>query len=389
MHDADLVYSIFLIFTGAALFATAALYARQAMLVAYIVLGAVTGPSALGLVSDPELIENISEVGIIFLLFLLGLNLYPQKLLQLFRETTLVTLASSVLFCALGYGIARAFGVGSVDALLVGVATMFSSTIVSLKLLPTTVLHHRHTGEVIVSVLLLQDLIAILAMLFLQAGAQGEVPWSSTALTVLALPLLVALAFVGERYLLLKLFVRFDRIQEYVFLLAVGWCLGIAQAGNAMGLSYEIGAFIAGIAVATSPIARHIADTLKPLRDFFLVMFFFALGAGFDFGAAHDMLVPAMVLAAAVIFGKPAVYRVLFVAQAESAALAWETGVRLGHLSEFSLLLVFVAVEVGTMGGKAASMVQLATIMTFVASSYLVVLRYPTPIALSDRLRRD
>ena len=119
MHDGGLVYSIFLIFTGAALFATGALYARQALLVAYIVLGALTGPAALGLVDDAELIEQISEIGIIFLLFLLGLNLYPQKLLSLFRETTLVTIASSVAFCAAGFGISRAFGLAAVDSVLV------------------------------------------------------------------------------------------------------------------------------------------------------------------------------------------------------------------------------------------------------------------------------
>lgn len=389
MHEGGLVFSIFLIFTGAALFATVALYARQAMLVAYIVLGALTGPSGLGLVTDAALIEQISEIGIIFLLFLLGLNLYPQKLLNLFRETLLVTLASSVAFCGAGFFIARFFGLGALDAVLVGVAAMFSSTIIGLKLLPTTVLHHRHTGEVIVSILLLQDLIAIFAMLFLAAMAHGEVPLASTIGTVLALPALVAIAFIGERYVLMKLFVKFDRIQEYVFLLALGWCLGIAQAGNAMGLSYEIGAFVAGIAVATSPIARHIAESLKPLRDFFLVMFFFALGAGFDAAAAKTMALPALALAAVMIALKPVVYRILFVAQSESPRLAWETGVRLGQLSEFSLLLVFVAVESAMMSDEAASMVQLATIVTFVASSYLVVLRYPTPIALSDKLRRD
>lgn len=389
MHDTGLVYSIFLIFTGAAVFATVALYARQAMLVAYIVLGALTGPAALGLVDDAALIEQISEIGIIFLLFLLGLNLYPQKLLNLFRETMLVTIASSVAFCGMGFFIARLFGLAAVDAVLVGVASMFSSTIIGLKLLPTTVLHHRHTGEVIVSILLLQDLIAIFAMLFLAAMSNGEMPLTSTAMTVLALPALVLVAFLGERYVLLKLFLKFDRIGEYVFLLALGWCLGIAQAGYAMGLSYEIGAFVAGIAVAASPIARHIAESLRPLRDFFLVMFFFALGAGFDIGAAREMALPALVLAAVMIGAKPVIYRWLFVTQAESTKLAWETGVRLGQMSEFSLLLVFVAVESQVMSDGAASMVQLATIVTFIASSYLVVLRYPTPIALSDRLRRD
>ena len=389
MPSDDLVYSVFLIFTGAALFATAALYARQAMIVAYIALGAVAGPSALGLVDDARLIEQISHVGIIFLLFLLGLDLYPQKLMHLFRQTTLVTVASSLAFCAVGYGLARVFGIDGGEAVVVGIAAMFSSTIIGLKLLPTTVLHHRHTGEIIISVLLLQDLIAILAILAMQAAAHGGAPVTQTVVTLAALPVLVTAAFLGERYVLRVLFQRFDRIPEYVFLLAIGWCLGVAEAGRAMGLSYELGAFVAGVAAAASPIARHIAERLRPLRDFFLVMFFFALGAGFDSSSVAEMLLPAVVLAAVVILLKPAVYRWLFVRLAETRELAWETGVRLGQLSEFSLLLVFVAVESGLCGPRAAAMVQLATILTFVASSYLIVLRYPTPIAVSDELRRD
>ena len=389
MHSEDLVFSIFLIFFGAALLATLALYARQAMIVAYIVLGALLGPSGFALVNDATLIERISHVGIIFLLFLLGLNLYPQKLVQLFRETTLVTLASSMVFCAMGYGVAAGFGLSQTDSLLVGIATMFSSTIVGLKLLPTTVLHHRRTGEIIISILLLQDLIAIFAMLSIQALGGGEVTMAQSALTLLALPALAIMAYVGERYVLLKLFIKFDRIQEYVFLLALGWCLGIAQAGHAMGLSHEIGAFIAGVAVASSPISRHIAESLKPLRDFFLVMFFFALGAGFDMASVQSMWLPALILAVLAVVAKPVVYRFLFVKLAETPKLAWETGARLGQLSEFSLLLVFVALESGVASAQAASMIQLATILTFVASSYLIVLRYPTPIAISDKLRRD
>ena len=389
MESEDLVFSIFLIFTGAAVFATLALYARQAMIVAYIVLGAIVGPSGLALVNDPSLIEQISHIGIIFLLFLLGLNLYPQKLIQLFRQTTLVTLISSLSFFAAGYSVARMFGLDNSDGVIVGVACMFSSTIIGLKLLPTTVLHHRHTGEIMISVLLLQDLIAIFAMLVMQVGTGDQMPVMQAAKTILALPLLVLIAYVLERYVLLKLFMRFDRIQEYVFLLALGWCMGIAEAGYAMGLSYEMGAFIAGVAVAASPISKHNAESLKPLRDFFLVMFFFALGAGFDFGGVQQMLIAACVLAVVMIILKPVIYRFLFVRLAETPKLAWETGARLGQMSEFSLLLVFVALETGMASQQSASMVQLATILTFIASSYLIVLRYPTPIAISDRLRRD
>lgn len=250
-----IIVSLFLVFTGAALTATLMLYSRQALVIGYIIAGIALGPWGLNWVSDTQLIAGMAEVGIIFLLFLLGLNLTPQKLVELLRKTTLVTLMTSVVFCVAGWFIARLFGFSTLESLLVGVAAMFSSTIIGIKLLPTTVLHHRHTGEVIISVLLLQDLVAIVVMLGLQGMESAGLQLIDILQPVLALPLLIALAFVLERYVLLWLFRRQDKIQEYMFLLTLAWCLGIAQLAHAMGLSYEIGAFLAGIIIATSPVA--------------------------------------------------------------------------------------------------------------------------------------
>ncbi len=389
MTDESIVFSIFLIFTGAAIAATIALYARQALLIGYIVLGAITGPWGLGLVSDADLIRDIAHIGIIFLLFLLGLNLYPQKLIQLLRETTLITVATSVVFGAVGWVVAYVFGLSVTDSIVVGLASMFSSTIIGLKLLPTTVLHHRHMGEVIISILLLQDLIAIVVLLVMRGLNRGDVPFTDVGLLLLALPVLIGVAYLLERFVLIKLLRRFDKIQEYVFLLAIGWCLGIAELANAFGLSYEIGAFVAGIAVATSPIARYIAESLRPLRDFFLVMFFFALGAGLDFGVIANVWLPALVLAVALLSCKPIVFKYLLTQTTENNKLAWETGWRLGQMSEFSLLIAFVALEAGLIAGEAAYLIHVATLFTFVGSSYLIVFWFPTPIAVSDRLRRD
>ncbi|MDP7522444.1 MAG: cation:proton antiporter, partial [Arenicellales bacterium] len=250
-------------------------------------------------------------------------------------------------------------------------------------------LHHRHTGEVVISILLLQDLIAIVVLMVMKGLDSEGMELSGIIQLVIALPSLLLVAWALEHFLLQPLFARFDRFPEYVFLLAIGWCLGVAQSAEALGLTYEIGAFIGGVAVATSPIARHIADSLRPLRDFFLIMFFFAIGAGFDVAGAREIWWGALLLAAGVLLLKPLVYRLLLVGVAESRELGLEIGWRLGQMSEFSLLIVFIAAQSGLISGMAVNLVQLATLLTFVGSSYLVVLRYPTPIALSDRLRRD
>lgn len=265
-HD-PIVFTIFVVFTGAALFATLALYARQSLLIAYIVLGALLGPSVLGVVTDPELIRSISAFGIMFLLFLLGLNLQPQELLRMVRKTTQVTLFSSLAFLVAGAAVAIAFGFAWRESLLVGAAVTFSSTIVGLKLLPTTMLHHQRTGEVIISILLLQDLLAIVLLLVVQGSSHGGFQFVDIARLLIALPALIGFAWIAERYVLIVLIRKFDKIQEYIFLMTIGWCLGMAELAELVGLSAEIGAFIAGVALASSPIALFIAESLKPLRD--------------------------------------------------------------------------------------------------------------------------
>ena len=387
-HD-PIVFTIFLVFTGAAVLATLSLYARQSLLVAYIALGVLLGPWGLGLTGDPETVTQISHIGIVFLLFLLGLNLQPQDLIRTVRNTTTVTLASSVVFAAIGAGVAWWFGFGPTESLLIGGAMTFSSTIIGLKLLPTTVLHHQRTGEIMISILLLQDLIAIVILLLLRAAVSGEMPMLEVARLLLGPPLLVLAAWALERYLYFPLIRKFDKIREYLFLMAIGWCLGMAELGVALGLSAEIGAFIGGITLAARPIAVYIAESLKPLRDFFLVLFFFSLGAGFNLGKLGDIFVPAIIIAVAMLVLKPIVFQHLLVRTGESPARSREIGFRLGQLSEFSLLIAVLAATNGVIGAEASYLIQLATMLTFLASSYIVVLRFPTPIAVSDKLRRD
>ncbi len=389
MNGDSIVFSIFLIFTGAAVLAGIALYARQSMLVAYILLGVLAGPWGFKLVTDATTIQGIGHVGIIFLLYLLGLNLHPQKLLTMLREALMVTLLSSLVFAAVGALIAFAFGFRALESVLIGAVMMFSSTIIGLKLLPTTALHHRHAGEIIISVLLLQDIIAILILLILNGLARESLPLHEGLLLLMSLPALALIAWLGERFLILRLIKRFDTIQEFVFLTAIGWCLGIATLGHAMGLSYEMGAFIAGVALATSPIATFIAESLKPLRDFFLIMFFFSLGAGFAMPMLSQIALPALVLALTMLALKPMVFRYLLVREEEPERLSREIGVRLGQVSEFSLLIAVLALNAGVIGQQASYLIQTTTLLTFVVSSYVIMVRYPTPIAVNEQLRRD
>ena len=387
--DNPIEYSVFLIFTGAALLTTLALFARQAMIVGYIVLGVLLGPWGFSLINDAGLINDISNIGIIFLLYLLGLDLLPQQLWRMLGAALRITLTSSAAFLLSGFLIAWFFGYSLPEAILTGVAVMFSSTIIGLKLLPTTVLHHRHTGQIIISVLLIQDLIAIVVLLLLEGYGKGSNLLVDMGWQVATLPLLIGIAYILEHYVLIRLVQKFDQIHEYIFLLAIAWCMGIAELAGQLGLSHAIGAFVAGVTLASSPIAPFITERLKPVRDFFLIIFFFSIGAGFNVGAVREIIIPAILLALFVILAKPAVFSYLLKTSGENIAISREVGFRLGQASEFSLLIATLAVKSNLAVASTANLIQLTTLITFIVSSYIIVLNYPTPIAVNENLRRD
>ncbi|MBI5447185.1 MAG: cation:proton antiporter [Gammaproteobacteria bacterium] len=390
-HTNTFIFIIFLIFSGAAMLSTIALFTRQSLLVAYIVLGLLLGPWVSGLSSSPDLIEHIGHVGIVFLLYLLGLDLNPKDLWSMLQKASWVAFVSSLIFGAVSFAVAHYFGFSVKDSVVIAIAMMFSSTIIGLKLLPTTVLHHQHTGEIMVSVLLLQDLLVIAVLLLLHGAEEGGLSLKDIGLMSISLPALLLIGFCFERLMIYPLLKRFDRIKEYIFLLALGWCLGMAQIAIFLGLSAEIGAFVAGVTIAVGPVARYIAENLKPLRDFFLVLFFFSIGASLKLPELYLVAVPATVLAVVLLILKPLVFRALYRITGEADDVAAEAGVRLGQASEFSLLLAAMAYSSSPalITSKAFSVIQGATVLTFIVSSYWIVLRYPTPLAFSEKLRRD
>ena len=392
MAEFSIVHSFFLIFAGAAVVASFALYARQPLILSYIIIGAIVGPFGLNYVSEARVLSEIAEIGIIFLLFLLGLDMQPKSLGSMVGKASFVAIVTSAIFAAAGFAVSVAFGFSNTESLIIGACMMFSSTIIGIKLLPTTVLHHKHTGELVVALLLVQDLIAIVVLLLI-GGLGGSSDESSAlidiALSFAMLPLVGIGAVAGVRYVILPLFTKFDRFHEYMFLLSIGWCLGLAEAADALGLSLEIGAFIAGISLATSPISQYIAVNLKPLRDFFLVLFFFSLGANFNHSLLNDILVPTIVLGLLMIALKPVGFKQLLKLSGERKADAWEVGFRLGQISEFSLMIAFLAFTQQLISNEASHLIQATAILSFVLNSYLVIFRYPSPIAVSDKLRRD
>lgn len=385
----SIITELALIFAGAAALASLFVFFKQPIIISYIVLGMLIGPYGLSYINDAHLIEEISHIGIIFLLFLIGLNLPPTKLIQLFKKSSLITVSTCMIFAVLVTLITFAFGFGFVESLIVGLALMFSSTVVGLKLIPTTALHHKHIGELMVSVLLLQDILAILLIIFLgKASFTGN---TSLVLPLLILKsaLLVAFAVIFVKKAILKLLIKFDVIQEYVFVLAIGWCFLMAFMAKFFGLSYEIGAFIAGCSLAISEVSLVIAENFKNIREFFLILFFFAIGTQLDFLLLQHVAIPGIVLALIIVVAKPLVYRKAFKLAKEERKIYSDLSIRLGQASEFSMLVAYTALANNVIAERAGFLIQLTAILTIVISTYVVTLKLPTPISCNNITRQD
>ena len=367
MDLAGILLELTVIVVSAGVLGTLFLYLRQPIVVAYIVIGFALGPGGL-VIKETDHLEQIAHIGVILLLFLIGLNLQPQKLLHLFRKTAILTLSTSLMFGLLSAVFSLMIGFQLTAALIFGAAMMFSSTVISLKLVPTTTLHHKRTGEVMTGVLLFQDLIAILLILLL-SGSTDSAWLPAFTKMLITFTAWALIAFLGVRFIMVPLLMRFDQVQEYTFVATLGWCLLGAEGAHLLGLSHEIGAFIFGLSIGSCPVALAIAERLKSLREFFLILFFFAIGARLNLAMEPGILIAITLFGIALVPIKSGLFRFAFQRCGATKKAAKELSVRLSQASEFSLLLVLAATGGGWINPEEAMLIQRATLITFILST--------------------
>ena len=361
---------------------------KQPLILGYVVAGILLGPWGLDYIPSLSTVSEISHVGIALLLFLAGLVLHPSRLAQLPKQTLTVVLGGYAFTLLTVFPALLLMGYEVKHSLIASGALMFSSTILVVKLLPTNMLHQRRMGSICIAILIAQDITAVLLMMLFTAPADGNLGptlillFGKAALLVLAVLLL-------EQYALRPMMIKSQHYEELLVMLGLAWCLGCAIAAKEVGLSHEVGAFLGGVALARDKIARVIADKLEPLRDFFLLLFFFTLGAKLDLGMAKNLWLYAIILATVVVALRPHYYRWLFVRVGETPNFARETGYRLGQSSEFALLIAVIGLNSGTLNAEISQLIQITTILTILISSYWVVLRFPTPIAVSKELKKN
>lgn len=346
---------------------------RQPLIVGHIFTGILVGPSILGLVESPETIEVFGKFGIALLLFIVGLGLNPKVIKEVGR-VSLLTGVGQVLFTSLlGYALVRALGYGAMTSFYISVALAFSSTIIILKLLNDKKEQNKLYGKISIGFLLVQDLIATFALVIAAATGQGGLSYgqlSQLALRGVVLGLVIILI---SKFLLKPLTSFLSRSQELLFLFALAWGFAISTLFFELGFSLEVGALIAGVALATMSYAQEVGSRLRPLRDFFIVVFFIALGAKLGFGDFYTILPQAIILSVFVLVGNPIIVMVIMGLLGYTRKTSFKAGLAVAQISEFSLIFILLGQTNGQVSEQAVALVTIVGIVTIALSSYMII----------------
>ncbi len=371
----DIFIELSLIITITTLVAFIMKQLKQPLVVGYILSGLMLGPMFLNILHSTEVIEIFSKLGISILLFIVGLHMSPRVIKEV-GSVSLVTGIGQVLFTSLvGFAISIFLGLTATAALYVSIALTFSSTIIILKLLSDKGDVHSLYGKIAVGLLLVQDVIATLILIVVSsiAGAKGAPIPFVLLTTLLKGGGIVILITLLERLLLPKLLKSASDNSELLFIFSLTWGLGFAALFYALGLSVEIGALISGVVLSSSPYAEEISSRLRPLRDFFIVLFFVLLGSTMTFSAGSSIIVPVIVLSAFVLIGNPIIVIIIMNLLGYHKRTGFQAGLTVAQISEFSLILATLAFNIGHIDKQILTIITLVGLITIAGSTYLIL----------------
>jgi len=349
---------------------------RQPLIVSFLAVGLIAGPSALDVVRSNAQIDLLAKLGIAVLLFLVGIKL-DVKLIRSLGAVSLLTGLGQVAFTSVfGYLIGLALGLDHLTSLYVAVALTFSSTIIIVKLLSDKREIDSLHGQIALGFLIVQDLVVVLAMIALSAigiGAQSDGQDGESVLMVLASGLaMVAFVVVFVRHIASPLTERLARAPELLVVYAIAQATMFAALGDLVGLGKEVGGLLAGISLASTPYRETIAARLAPLRDFLLLFFFIALGATLDLSLLGSHATAAIVFSLFVLIGNPLVVLAIMGAMGYGKRTGFLAGLTVAQISEFSLIFVAMGVTLGHVSKDALGLVTMVGLVTIAASTYMI-----------------
>jgi Kef-type K+ transport system membrane component KefB len=348
---------------------------KQPLIVAYIVVGVAVGPSVFGIVGSAGEVELLAKVGIAILLFLVGLKL-DINLIKSTGVVALLTGVGQVVFTSIvGYFIIIALGFDPLPAIYIAVALTFSSTIIIVKLLSDKRELDMLHGRIAVGFLIVQDLLVIVAMILIVAIGQpsDESIMGQVVRTFLSGFIFLAAVALIAKFILPRTLDWLARNQELTLLFSVAWAVSLGAASFALGLSLEVGAFIAGVALASTPYRESIGARLVSLRDIMILFFFISLGAELNFTNALSQLYPAIILSLFVLFGNPIIVMIIMGFMGYRSMVSFKAGLAVAQISEFSLILIALGYSLNQVNEDVLSLVTLVGVITITISTYFIL----------------
>ena len=346
---------------------------KQPLIIGYILAGIIVSPYFLNIVQSTETIKVFSQIGIALLLFIVGLSLSP-KVIREVGKVSLITGIGQIIFTSLfGFLISRSLGFSVIISIYIAIALTFSSTIIIMKLLSDKKDLEKLYGKISIGFLLVQDIFVIILLMIISSFS-GNLSMSNLSFgTILSGILLIGGFVLISIYILPSLSKFFAKSQEFLFLFSIGWGLGLASLFHYMGFSMEIGALVAGIALSMSPFHYEISSKMRPLRDFFIILFFILLGSQMVFGNIGELIIPALIFSLFILIGNPLIVMILMGFLGYKKKIGFQAGFTVAQISEFSLILIALGVSIGHLTNEILSLVTIVGLITISGSTYLIL----------------
>ena len=345
---------------------------RQPLIIGYIISGILVGPTFLNLIHDQQAFHSFSEIAITLLLFIVGLGLNVGVIKATGKPVILVFIMTMIVMVLVGLGAGQVLGFTLVESLIIGLGLLFTSTIVIIKSINDKKEQSRLYSQIAIGVILVDDILATICLLVISAAGGTGSTTSDLLKLLLNGALLTALLVLVGAVIMPRVARIFARSQELLFTFALAWAFGIASLFNLAGFSIEVGALFAGVSLASLPYAQEIGTRLKPLRDFFLVLFFVGLGKQLDIGNVQTALFPALVLSVLVIAIKPLIVQASMGLLGYTKQTSFKTGIHLSLISEFSIIVAVLAYNKKLIDVQIIDILTLTAMITIAISAYLM-----------------
>ena len=365
---------------------------RQPLVVGYILTGIIVGPYTLNILQSTDQVELFSKIGITVLLFIVGLNLNPQVIKELGKVSLVTGVGQVLVTSAIGFSIALLLGIERIAAIYISIALTLSSTIIILKLLSDRGDLNKLYGRIAIGFLIIQDLIASLILLFISTFSTAGDANLTILILFLVVKLLIVLCslYLVSAYVIPSLFKFVAKSQELLFLFSLAWGLGLAVTLYQIGFSLEIGALIAGVTLSVTPYAYEIGSRLRPLRDFFIVLFFILLGSQMVLDKVIELIIPTLLFSVFVLIGNPVILILLLNLLGFKRRTSFMAGLTVAQISEFSLILASLGFSLGHISRDILSLITMVGLITITGSTYFILYSeriYPHVEGLLKRLQ--